>query len=270
MRPFELFAVRYAHNGPRTHAHNEIGGDPHEAHSSMDFYFWIARRSDRVFMIDTGTSREIAERRGERYYRVPSETLPLLGLDSARIEDIILTHIHYDHAGMLDRYKKAKFHVQDSEMAYATGRCMCSNLMRRGYEVDDVTHLVKCVYANRVTFHDQTTEITDGLSVHRVGGHTAGLQVVRVWTQRGWVVLASDSAHLYYNMMKGAAFPSVHRVDEMMEAFSTLYRLGEGSWDRVIPGHDPLVMDLYPAPSKELEGIVARLDVAPRLPLPTF
>ena len=92
-------------------------------------------------------------------------------------------------------------------------------------------------------------------------------QVVRVWTARGWVVLASDASHLYFNMMQGSVFPSVARVDEMLEGFRTLHKLSGGSWDHVIPGHDPLVMHLYRAPSRELEGIVVRLD-APPLPMP--
>jgi glyoxylase-like metal-dependent hydrolase (beta-lactamase superfamily II) len=263
MQPFELFAIRYAHNGPRTLAQNMIGGDPHETHSSLDFYCWIAKRSDRVFMIDTGMGEETAKRRGDQFIRAPSDAIKLLDIDPGKLEDIILTHIHYDHAGMLQRYPKARFHIQDSEMQYATGRCMCTRLLRRGYEVEDVVHLVRCVYADRVIFHDQSVEITSGLSVHRTGGHTNGQQVVRIWTRRGWVVLASDASHLYFNMKEGVPFPSVSRVDEMMEGFRILYRLSEGSWDHVIPGHDPLVMELYPAASKDLEGIVARLDAAP-------
>ncbi|TIX39040.1 MAG: N-acyl homoserine lactonase family protein [Mesorhizobium sp.] len=264
MQPFELFAIRYGHNGPRTLGQNIIGGDPHESHSSMDFYIWVAKRSDKAFLIDTGMAEETSRRRGDKFFRAPADALKLLDLDPEKIEDVILTHMHYDHAGDLYRYPKAQFHLQDSEMGYATGRCMCSKLMRRGYELDDVLHLVKCVYNDRVTFHDQSVEITSGLSVHRTGGHTGGQQVVRVWTERGWVVLASDASHLYYNMQNGAPFPSVHRVDEMMEGYRILYRLAEGSWDHVVPGHDPLVMQLYPAPSKELEGIVVRLDKPPR------
>ena len=166
---------------------------------------------------------------------------------------------------MLHLYPKANFHLQDAEMSYATGRCMCSPLLRRGYEVEDVLHLVRCVYCDRVHFHDASVEITTGLTLHRVGGHTAGQQAVRVWTRRGWVVLASDASHLYFNMESRAAFPSVYRVDEMMEGFRILHQLGEGDWNRVIPGHDPLVMARYPAPSPELEGIVVRLDVPPKL-----
>ena len=263
MQPFELFAIRYARNGPRKVGQNIIGGDLHEMGSDLDYFVWVAKRSDRVFLIDTGMSEETAKRRGEQFARVPADAIRLLDLDPTKIEDIILTHLHYDHAGTLSRYPNARFHVQDTEMAYATGRCMCSRLLRRGYEADDVVHLVKCVFADRVAFADENCEITSGLTVHRVGGHTGGSQVVRVWTRRGWVVLASDASHLYINARNAAPFPSVYRVDEMMEGYRIILRLAEGSWDHVIPGHDPLVMKMYPAPSPDLEGIVVRLDTPP-------
>lgn len=268
MQPFELFAIRYARNGPRNASQNVISGDFHETHSDLDFFVWVAKRSDRVFLIDTGMSEETAKRRGDEFIRAPADAVRLLGLDSAKLEDIILTHLHYDHSGMLHRFPNARFHVQDTELAYATGRCMCSRLLRRGYEVDDVVHLVKCVYSDRLAFADENVEITSGLSLHRVGGHTGGSQVVRVWTERGWMVLASDASHLYFNIRKHAPFPSVYRVDEMMEGYRIIHGLAEGSWDHVVPGHDPLVMKMYPAASKELEGIVVRLDQAPIGQLP--
>lgn len=267
VQPFELFAIRYARNGPRTFAQNMIGGDIHETGSDLDYFVWVAKRSDRVFLIDTGMSEETAKRRREQLLRVPADAIRLLGLDPATVEDIILTHLHYDHAGTLERYPRARFYVQDTEVSYATGPCMCSKLLRRGYEVDDVVHLVRCVFADKVAFADANFEITPGLSLHRVGGHTGGSQVVRVWTRRGWVVLASDAAHLLVNAREQAPFPSVFRVDEMMEGFRTILALAQGSWDHVIPGHDPLVMLMYPALSKALDGIVVRLDVPPsRLP----
>jgi DNA-binding FadR family transcriptional regulator len=42
--------------------------------------------------------------------------------------------------------------------------------------------------------------VVPGIKVHRVGGHAAGLQVVRANTARGNVVLASDATHYYANI----------------------------------------------------------------------
>jgi glyoxylase-like metal-dependent hydrolase (beta-lactamase superfamily II) len=99
--------------------------------------------------------------------------------------------------------------------------------------------------------------------VHRLGGHTAGLQVVRVWTRRGWVVVASDATHLYGNIQRNAPFPAVYNVGDMLEGYNIVRRLAD-SEAHIVPGHDPLVMQLYPAPTLALEGIAIRLDVMPK------
>jgi hypothetical protein len=112
-------------------------------------------------------------------------------------------------------------------------------------------------------FHDGFSELASGLTLHRVGGHSAGLQIVRVWTRRGFVVVASDATHYYDNFERGLPFPTVYSVGDMMEGFRTVRALADGP-DHIIPGHDPLVMKLYPPPSTELDGIAIRLDVAPR------
>ena len=51
----------------------------------------------------------------------------------------------------------------------------------------------------------------------------------------------------------------------MLEGFRTLRAIASSD-AHVVPGHDPLVMERYPAPRPELEGIVARLDAAPSGP----
>ena len=102
-------------------------------------------------------------------------------------------------------------------------------------------------------------ELAPGVSVHLIGGHTMGLQVVRVATRRGWVVLASDASHFYANMEESRPFPIVFSVADMVEGYGRLRALAE-SPAHIIPGHDPLVLERYPAPSKALEGVVVRLD----------
>jgi glyoxylase-like metal-dependent hydrolase (beta-lactamase superfamily II) len=262
--PFELFAVRYAHHGGRKASDNFIGGDIHESASPLDYFVWIARRADKTFVIDTGFGPEAAKERGRDLLRLPSNALKLIGIDAAQVEDVILTHLHYDHAGTLNAFPRALFHVQDAESAYATGRCMCHSFLRHPYDVENVVTFVRQLYAGRVAFHDGVSELDSGLTLHRVGGHSAGLQAVRVWTKRGWVVVASDATHLYANMQHGLPFPAVYNAAEMMEGFKLINRLGE-SPEHIVPGHDPLVMKFYPPPSPELETIAVRLDVQPNV-----
>ena len=263
MEPFEVFAIRYGQLGNRHPGESFILADPHEFGSDLDYFVWVARRKDCTFVIDTGFSEEAAIRRKRENLRSPIESLRLVGVDPAHVTDVILTHLHYDHAGNLDRFPVARYHVQDREVAYATGRCMSHTLLRGPFDLDNALEMVRQVYAGRAVFHDGDDELAPGLTVHRVGGHSAGLQIVRVWTARGWVVLAADASHLYANFEAGRAFPVVYNVAEMLEGYKTLYRLAD-SPNHIVPGHDPLVMKYYPAAGTDVEGIVVWLDVAPK------
>ena len=64
------------------------------------------------------------------------------------------------------------------------------------------------MYDKRVDFYQGHDEIAPGLQLLHIGGHTEGLQAVRVHTARGWIVLASDASHYYENMERQAPFPS--------------------------------------------------------------
>jgi glyoxylase-like metal-dependent hydrolase (beta-lactamase superfamily II) len=139
---------------------------------------------------------------------------------------------------------------------------MGHDYLRAAYEPSDVAQLVRRVFEGRVVFTDGEERKAPGLSVHHVGGHTMGLQVVRVNTRRGWVVLASDAAHYYANIDSGRPFPIVYNVAQMLDAFETVRRLASSA-AHIIPGHDPLVLARYPAGRPGLEGIVARVDLDP-------
>jgi glyoxylase-like metal-dependent hydrolase (beta-lactamase superfamily II) len=89
--------------------------------------------------------------------------------------------------------------------------------------------------------------------VHRVGGHSDGLQVVRVETARGPVVLASDAAHYYGNLHRRSPFPIVYNIGDMCQGWEIVERLA-GHPDRIIPGHDPLVAAIYPRASDKVDA----------------
>jgi glyoxylase-like metal-dependent hydrolase (beta-lactamase superfamily II) len=98
--------------------------------------------------------------------------------------------------------------------------------------------------------------------VHRIGGHSKGLQCVRVKTRRGFVVLASDATHLYAHIEEGRVYPITHDVGDVLEGYKTLRRLG-GGLTAVVPGHDPKVLDYYPAAAPGLENWIVRVDAEP-------
>jgi glyoxylase-like metal-dependent hydrolase (beta-lactamase superfamily II) len=148
-------------------------------------------------------------------------------------------------------------------MAFVTGRHMQYPFFSRSYEVEEVVELVRRNFQAGVEFHSGDTELAPGISLHKAAGHTAGLQVVRVHTRRGWVVLASDATHYYENIRTNRPFTIAHHLGEMLDSYRLIERLA-ASAHHIIPGHDPLVMKEYPAPERNLEGIVVRLDVAPK------
>ena len=258
---YELIAIRYATRDARRSGHF-IGGDPHDGPMPMDYFVWVAKGGGQTFVIDTGFNAEVAERRQRTFLRCPVETLRELDIEPGAIEDVILTHLHYDHVGNFDRFPKARFHLQERELAYATGRYMRYPRLSHSFEVEDVCGIVRLNYANRVLFYDGNAELAPGLTVHAVGGHSAGLQFVRVKTARGFVVLASDVTHFYENMASQRPFTTAFHIGEMLEGFDRLLALAS-SESHIVPGHDPLVMKLYPPPDAELEGVVVRLDVPP-------
>jgi glyoxylase-like metal-dependent hydrolase (beta-lactamase superfamily II) len=247
MQPtYEVFAIRYATMSPRTPQMNYLMPDPHETTASdLDYFVWLIRGGGRDILVDTGFNAAAAKERSRKLTLNPVDALAAFGVRAEDIRDVIVTHLHYDHAGNLDRFPKARFHLQDREMSYATGRCMCHGALRHPFSVEDVTLMVRHVYSERVTFHKGDGEVAPGVTLHHVGGHSDGLQIVRVPTARGPVVLASDAAHYYGNLHRRSPFPIVYNVGDMLDGWDTAERLA-GHIDRVIPGHDPLVSQIYP------------------------
>jgi hypothetical protein len=172
MTEWEVYALRYATH-ERAVRDNFLmpPTDPHDASMPMDYFVWLLRTADQEIVVDTGFGVAVAQQRGRRITRGVAESLQAMGTDAGAVRDVIITHLHYDHAGNLELFPAATFHLQDREMAFATGRHMCSGCLRYAFEVEDVIAIVRAVYADRVMFHDGDDEVASGVSVHRVGGH---------------------------------------------------------------------------------------------------
>jgi glyoxylase-like metal-dependent hydrolase (beta-lactamase superfamily II) len=255
---YEIYALRYA-TMARTPNLNFLVPDPHETSAQdLDYFVWLIRGHGRDILVDTGFNAQEASARGRKLTLNPVEALERFGVKADSIRDIVVTHLHYDHAGNLDRFPNARFHLQDKEMSYATGRCMCNGLLRHPFSVEHVTLMVRHVYGERVTFHSGDGEVAPGVTLHRVGGHSDGLQVVRVDTARGPVVLASDAAHYYANLHRRSPFPIVYNIGDMVQGWEIVERLA-GHPDRFIPGHDPIVREIYPSASDKVDAYALHL-----------
>lgn len=206
---WQVHAIKYADRNARTRADSFIFDDNHDAPHPMDYYMWLLRSGDQVILVDSGYDDAEAARRDRPIRLDPGTALAPFGLTPDDVTQLIVTHLHYDHAGGLHLFPNAHLHLQTAEMAFATGPCMCHDTLRMPFTADHVCEAIQRLYAGKLTFYDGDGQVADGVTVHCIGGHSRGLQVVRVRTEAGWLVLASDAAHYYENVEAQKPFPIV-------------------------------------------------------------
>ncbi|MEM8775559.1 MAG: N-acyl homoserine lactonase family protein [Pseudomonadota bacterium] len=256
---WEVYAVKYADRPGRTRADSFIFDDNHDAPHAIDYYVWVLRHGAQTILVDTGYDADEAKARGRPIRLDPREALAPLGITPEAVNTLICTHLHYDHAGGLHLFPNATIHLQTAEMAYATGPCMCHDHLREPFTAGHVCEAVRRLYQGRVIFHDGDGQVAEGVTVHCIGGHSRGLQAVRVKTHTGWLCLASDASHYYENVFHRKPFPIVVDVEDMLAGYDTLERLAS-SRKLLIPGHDPIVGQIFP---KGPADHISRLDRGP-------
>lgn len=254
-----IYAIRYGHLD-RLSDLNFLGGDDHAQPMPLDYYVWVIRSADHTILVDTGFEAAAAAKRGRKLLRPVAEGLLALGVRPDTVQDVVITHMHYDHAGNLALFPNARFHVQDAEMAYCTGRAMSHAHLSAPFDAENVVDMIRRTFAGRVVFHAGDEELYPGVTLHHLPGHTPGLQAVRVQTARGPVVLAADAIHFWANLRRQTPFPIVADVVAYLEALRRLRGLAP-SLDHIIPGHDPGVLMRFPAEPGTHD--IVRLDLAP-------
>lgn len=256
-----LYALKYAEREARRSEHF-IGGDTRDEAMNMDYFVWVAVSDTMTLLIDTGFSAETAARKKRKFLRCPIESLRLIGIDPETVTNVVTTHLHYDHAGNTGLLPSATFHLQQRELQFVVGPDMRYRYFAAGYEVDDLTAMMRLNFARRLALYDGPFTLTPGIEVGVAPGHSVGLQYLRIHTARGWVTLAGDVTSFFDNMRRHRPFVAAVDISQMLRSYD-IVRATVPSLDFLIPGHDPLVMSSYPAASPELAGIVARLDVHP-------
>jgi glyoxylase-like metal-dependent hydrolase (beta-lactamase superfamily II) len=245
------YAMRRGLRGQHFLGHDDHAGEPHPT----AYYVWVAVSDADVVLIDAGIGPgRAAAVDGLHYLGSPVEQLAGIGIAAEQVGWCVLTHLHYDHTGTVADLPSATYVVQQSEWEYWTGSCAERITRERWlFSTDDLAHLAAARQLGRVRPVSGDAELLPGLSVHLVGGHTAGMQVVRLRTPVGHVVLASDASHFYENLAADRPAPILHSMPGVYAAFDRITALADGA-DLIVPGHDPEVLERYPAVSALLSG----------------
>lgn len=246
----EVYAVRYATMPNRVRAQNLMNCCAENANEPMpmDYFLWLIRDNEETVVVDTGATANTLTRRGRTPLIDIGETLRKVGVHPELVRDVILTHLHYDHAGGIGLFPRARFHLQISEWEFVNSAALQHQLIAEPYEATDIESIKTLLDSGRLILHNGNSELRAGIEVRRVGGHTGGTQIVRVHTARGWMVLASDAMHFRANAAEASPFPIVADVVANLDSHQLCYSLADAD-ELVIPGHDPkTVRGLPPHP----------------------
>jgi len=238
----EVYALKYAERDT-TACQFFYRESSHET-LTLHYFVWLILGGPHPVLVDTGFLDDEARGRHMRNYVTPAAMVKRAGIDPAAIPMALVTHLHYDHWAGHTLFPKAEFWVQKEEVAFWTGPWAAAPAFRGSANVPSLTNLVTVNYANRLRIIEGDREVLPGVRVHRVGGHTAGLQIVTVDTAAGRVVLTSDASHFYRNVETRQPTQIITNLPEMLQGFETIHELA-GREKLIVAGHDPQVAERF-------------------------
>lgn len=183
------------------------------------------------------------EVRRRKIVRAPAQevvaALASAGARPEQITTVILTHLHYDHAGNNQLFPKARFFVQREELRYALAP---TSFDATAYFAPSLG-ITPDYLGTKLELLDGDAEIADGVRVITTPGHTPGHQSVIVDTAGGRYCIAGDAVMWYENMERRIP-PGIHT--SMIDCMASMARIAREA-DHVLPGHDPKVFARKPA-----------------------
>ncbi len=245
----EIYAVRYGAlaNFPVS---SLIAGADTSRRLDVALTVWVIKPGNgRIVLVDAGFYREKFMTRWKPVdYQKPSDAIRVLGITPEQVTDIIVSHVHWDHADGIDLFPNATVWIQRDEYEHHVGDRGAS--LDRAADALDAAMLFTLRQAGRVRLIEgDAQEIMPGIRVYTGGKHTFASQYAGVETARGTVVLASDNAYLYENL--DTRTPIAQTLDRASN-LAAQQRMRElaGTTGVVVPGHDPAVFMRFPVAGK--------------------
>jgi len=242
---YEIYAVRYATIPDFPVAELVTGADPNRK-LDIAMMIWLVRGNGRNMLVDSGFYHD-------RFFKdwhvndfvKPSDALKPLGLKPEDVTDIIISHMHWDHADGVDLFPNARVWIQKDELQYYAGEAWQSKDTHGGIDPEDVLTLVKFNTIGRVGLvNGDAQEILPGVTCYTGGRHTYASQYVGVSTKAGTVVLASDNMYLYENLERHVPIAATLDSASNLRAQDRMKQLA-ASPGLVVPGHDPAVLKKF-------------------------
>jgi glyoxylase-like metal-dependent hydrolase (beta-lactamase superfamily II) len=226
------------------------GADPSRK-MDIAMVVWLVRGNGRNILVDSGFYREQFFRQWKVRddFKKPSEAVVAAGVKPEDITDVIITHMHWDHADGADLFPKARIWVQRDEFTYYTGEAWHAKRTHGGIEPDDVLSFIKMNMEGRVSFVEgDAQEIIPGVICYTGGKHTFASQFAGVQTAQGTVVLASDNVYLYENLDKHVPIAATLDPTSNLKAQDRMRQLAAKP-TLIVPGHDPAMFERFHGPS---------------------
>ncbi len=224
-----------------------VAGADKARRMDLAMVFWLVQGNGRNILVDAGFYRpqffkdwKVAD------FQKPSDALRNAGLHPEDITDIVISHMHWDHADGVDLFPKAHIWIQRDEYVYYTGEAWHHPNTHGGIDPDDVGALVKANIAGRLSFvNGDDQEILPGIRCYIGGKHTYQSQYVSVHAKDGTVILASDNVYLYENLDKHVAIAATLDSASNLAAQDRMRTLAARP-EFIIPGHDPAIFSRFP------------------------
>ncbi|HEY6274537.1 MAG TPA: N-acyl homoserine lactonase family protein [Terriglobales bacterium] len=252
---YEIFAIRYATIPDFRVAQLVRGADPARK-LDIAMTVWLIRGNGRNVLVDSGFYREQFFKQWKvKDFVKPSDAVAELGLKPEDITDVIITHMHWDHADGMDLFPKARIWVQKDEYNYYTGEAWQQGSTHGGIDPDDVLSVVKLNMEGRVSLvNGDAQEIIPGVICYIGGKHTYQSQYVAVNGTAGTTILASDNVYLYENLDKHVPIAAAVDQDANLRAQDRMRQLAAAP-RLIIPGHDPAEFERFPRVSERVVKI---------------
>ena len=243
---YNVYAIRYA-TIPGFAVSGLVAGADRSRKLDIAMLVWLVRGGGRNILVDCGFYRDQFFKQWHvTDFVKPSEAVARAGVQPGDISDVIVTHLHWDHADGMDLFPKARIWLQKEELEYYAGQAWQSPRTHGGIDPDDVLTAVRLNTQGRVGLvNGDAQEIIPGVTCYTGGKHTFASQFVAVNTAAGTVVLASDNMYLYENLDKHVPIAATLDAASNLRAQDRMKQLAADP-KLIVPGHDPDILRRFP------------------------